>query len=356
MDEIRPAGPSVNGRPLTAYESHQIHEIAVWKSRQSSRLAVFITTITSPLTWVVGHFIPRGLVNKVVMSMEVVATKADSAQEVAKCFGVENVGEIANRPLEECDRWARRFSARAERFAIVEGTALSFGGPLVHIPCQLVASLLSVARIGHCYGYPLDRKIDRAIIVDILEIAMLQDPTEREQMVQILHAAIDTHADAIEGEEEMIARNARNIFAEEAVDIIPVVGTAVSFLFDGAFMHSVDETARRIFQERWLRDKGCKELIAGEAIAIRKSSLEEVGLVLGQTLYCTGAIVGFTATFPAAVVKKVVGRKRNPVSAGARQGTDQAVRDAREFITGLRSSYEDNDDFNEFPGATTVPV
>ena len=56
------------------------------------------------------------------------------------------------------------------------------------------------------------------------------------------------------------------MLAEEALDFIPVAGSAVSFLFDSTFMHSVDETARRIFQERWLRDNGRVEDIEPAAV------------------------------------------------------------------------------------------
>ena len=334
--------PSTNGRVIADYEAMQIQQIADWKRRLPSRLSVVVDTVTSPLTWVVGHFIPRSLVNRVVNSLETVASKSDSGREVACCFKAASVDEIAKRPLAECDAWSKRFSARAERFAIVEGTALSFAGPFVHIPCQLIASLLAITRIGHCYGYSLERRIDQAIIIDILEISMLENPELRTAMIETLHNAIDEHASVIPGEADLVARTSRTLIAEEAVDIIPVVGTAVAFLFDGLFMHSVDETARRIFQERWLRDHGRVQAIAPSSVAIRKSSLEEVGLVLGQTLYCTGAILGFAVTFPGAAVQKLVGRRPNPVSRGARHGADRAVNDAREFVTGLKNAHEDD--------------
>ncbi len=328
----------VTGRP--AYEAEQIRQIALWKSTGPSRLAMAVDTATAPLTWLVGHFIPRQVVAKLVTTMEGVAMRCDSRTEVRHVAGVERVTELQDAPLATCDRLALGFSARAERFAAVESTLFSHGGPLFHVPQQLIAALRSIMRIGHCYGYPLDTPIDRVIVIDILEIAMLQSPAERQEVLDRLHAAIDARADAIDGEMDLVARTARNMIAEETLDFIPVVGTAVSFLFDCTFMHAVDETARRVFQERWLRDHGRVAAIPPSGAVVRKSSYEEFGLALGQLLYTTGAVVGFTATLPAAVVRTLVGRRPNPVGRGARDGAGRAVHDAREFLDGVRSSFE----------------
>lgn len=331
--------PSAQGRDA-AYEAGQIAAIARWKSTAPSRLGAAIDTATAPVTWLVGHFIPRQAVINLVTSMEEIAAKADSCAEVARAAGASDVRELARAQLAFCDRLALGFSARAERFAVVESTAFSFGGPLFHVPQQLIAALRSISRIGHCYGYTLDTPLDHAIVIDILEIAMLQDPVERQDVLEKLHAAIDSHAEEIEGEADLVMRTTRNMLAEEAFDFIPVVGTAVSFLFDCNFMHAVDETARRVFQERWLRDNGRVANIAPAAGMTRKSSFEEFGLALGQLMYTSGAILGFTFTLPGAVIRTLVGRTPNPVGRGARAGAERAVNDAREFLAGVRTSFE----------------
>jgi hypothetical protein len=326
-------------RMPTAYERSQIDAIARWKSTGPSRLAEAVDRLTAPLTWVVGHFVPRSVVTRLVSTMEEVAARSDSAREVARSAGVADVRELAGASLETCDRLAERFSAWAERFALVESTATAFGGPLFHVPAQLIAALRSVSRIGHCYGYPLDQPVDRATVIDIMEISMLQSVGDRRRTVAALHAAFQRHSDALEGAGDVLARTSRNMIAEEALDLVPVVGTAVSFLFDSQFMHAVDETARRIYQERWLRDRGVVAAIDPAVSVARRSSLAEMGLALGQGLYCAGALVGFAASAPARLVQHAVGC-RGPIGRGARHGSDRAVRDAREFLDGLKTSYE----------------
>lgn len=326
---------------LAPHEAAQVREIATWKSMLPSRLSQAVDVVASPLTWVVGHVVPRSAVTRIVASMETVAAHADIPAEVARIAGVAGVSDLGNRSLQECDRLACMFSARAERLALVEGTIFSLGGPLVHVPQQLIASLRSVTRIGHCYGYTLEQPQDRALVIAILEIAMLPDPAERIQVVEALHAAMDAHADSLGNAQDVLYHATRTMFAEEALDVVPVVGTAVSFLFDNQFMHAVDVAARRIFQERWLRDRGLVTSIPPAAVAARSSSIGEVGLAIGQCLYCIGAVAGFATTAPCRLAQHAVGRPGSPVAAGARHGSDRAVHDAREFMDGLRNSFEE---------------
>ena len=336
-----PAVGPANQPALSPYEAARVREIAAWKSTRVSRLTEMIDTLTAPVTWAVGHFIPRKAVTKVVTSMEWVAHRSDSLNEVLKAAGVSSLADLRAGRLEECDALASMFTARAERFAVVESAASGFGGPLFHVPAQLIAALRSIARIGHCYGYELDDATGQAVVLDILEIATLDGFEERQRLIERLHEAIDRQEGQLSGGEDLLHRASRNLIAEEAVDLIPVVGTAVSFLFDSQFMHGVDEAARRIFQERWLRDHGRVEEIPPASLETRRSSLEEFGLALGQGLYCIGAVTGFTVSFPCRLVQHAVGRTSHSASSGARAGTDCAVKDAREFLAGVKSSYEE---------------
>jgi len=121
--------------------------------------------------------------------------------------------------------------------------------------------------------------------------------------------------------QRLVIRNSVGSIVSTLFGIHPAVG----FLFDSTFMHSVDEAARRVFQERWLRHNGRVTSIPPAAAVERRSSLEEFGLALGQLMYTSGAVIGFTVTIPGAIVKNLLGRRRTPLSLGARHGTDNAV-------------------------------
>lgn len=345
--------PNLPERSPTSYEAAQILEIAVWKSSQPSRLARVLDSLTSPVAWAVGHVVPRRFVAQLVTSMETIAARSDVQADVTRAAGVADVGALAAATLEECDQLARLFTARAERFAMVEGAAAAAGGPLFHVPQQLVAALRSIARIGHCYGYALTEAFEHGVVIDILEISMLQDTTARIRMIESLHAAIDARQDALADEGTYLARASQALLAEEALDLIPVVGTAASFLFDSQFMHSVDETARRIFQERWLRDRAVVAAVTPALTRARASSYAELGRALGQGLYCVGAVAGFGVSFPCRLVQHAFGSPRSVIGRGARQGSQAAVADAREFFSGLRESFADPADIRK---AAEVPA
>ena len=324
----------------TAYEAAQIREIAAWKASRPSRLAKLVDSLTSPVTWVVGHVVPRRVVARLVSSMETIAARSDVQSDVARAADVADIRDLASASLDDCDRLAGLFSARAERFAMVEGAAASLGGPLVHVPQQLIAALRSIARIGHCYGYPLTEPFEHGVVIDILELSMIQEEKPRIAMIELLHEAIDARQDSINDEGDYLMRASRAMLAEQALDFIPVVGSAGAFLFDSQFMHAVDETARRIFQERWLRDRAIVTSIAAAPTHQRESSYADVGRAIGQGLYCVGAVTGFGVSFPCRLVQHAFGGPRNPVGRGARHGSHAAVGDARQFIGGLRESME----------------
>lgn len=317
---------------LTPYERVQVDHISRWKSLEPSRLTVVIEAVTTPIVWIVCRCVPRSAVAKLVHSLEIVAAKSDGIEDVKRAAGVASLDEMFQKPLEECDRLAKRYCSRAERMAIVATTLSGFGGPFVHMPTQLMAALRSIARIGHCYGYSLDTAADRALIIDILEISMIQEREERLEVLDRLHEAIRQHSISRGGVTDYLVRSGRNMIAEEIIDFVPIVGHAVSFVFDNTFMHNVDAAARRIFKERWLIDTG--RLAAPVPPAPepqRANSLGEVGLAMGQAVYTLAATLGFMATLPVALVGRLVFRGRGPVVRGLRHGAMAAIEDAHEF-------------------------
>lgn len=325
---------------LTPYEILQIERISRWKSSKPSRLTVIVESITEPLVWVVGRCVPRSAVTTLVQSLETVAAKADGVAEVKRAAGVCSLDEMFGRSLEECDALAKRFCAHAERVAIVESAVSGIAGPFLHMPAQLLAALRSIARIGHCYGYPLDQEIDRALIIDILEISMIPDPEERLAVLERLHDALERHEMSQDGVTDYFARAGRNMIAEELVDMVPIVGHAVSFVFDSTFMHNVDDTARRIFKERWLIETGrLTAPVQPAAEPQRASSLTEVGLAIGQAVYTIAATAGFMGTLPLALAGKILFRRRGrgPLSRGASHGASAAIEDARTFHRAVRN-------------------
>ena len=206
------------------------------------------------------------------------------------------------------------------------------------VPLQLVAAFAMIAKIGHCYGYRLDRPIDRAMLLDLLELSFIEQPAKRVALLDRLNASLD-HPDAhLLDTDDLAVQAGRDVVADELADEIvtriPLLGSLVGFVADRTFTHAAGESAMRFFQERHLRDTGKVSSIPPSAARLRKSSLSEVGSALGKTIYAGGAIVGFTATFPVAFVGRMLSWWHSPVTLGGIDGSAAAVRSATAIVRG----------------------
>ncbi len=125
------------------------------------------------------------------------------------------------------------------------------------------------------------------------------------------------------------------------LEALPYVGDVSSIFLDYAFVRRVDVTARRVFQERWLRDREKVESIPPDPISHRRSSLEGVVNVAGELAYTGSYAVGFGVTFPAMLIGTGLSRLPGPAGAGLRDGAAAAARDATRSAESFRNGARD---------------
>ena len=77
---------------------------------------------------------------------------------------------------------------------------------------------------------------------------------------------------------------------------------------DYDFIRRVDITARRVFQERWLKDHGKLDEIHPAPMSQRRSSLEGGIDVAAHLVYLGSFGVAFGVVFPLALIARGVGR------------------------------------------------
>jgi hypothetical protein len=124
------------------------------------------------------------------------------------------------------------------------------------------------------------------------------------------------------------------------LEAVPLLGDLSAIVVDFAFLHQVDHTARRAFQERWLRDHGKVDRIRPAATSRRRSSILGLVRISREVAYMGGYSVGFGVTFSATLAARgAAALPPNAVVDGLRDGTDAAVRDAR-TVHGRRSSFQ----------------
>jgi len=126
-------------------------------------------------------------------------------------------------------------------------------------------------------------------------------------------------------QEDVIAEElASLLFQLEVFEDVPGVGAATGALFNLAFVRRVDVTARRVFQERWLKDHGKVERIEPAGAHPRALATGWAG-ALSRASYTGCYYAGFGATFPFWLVASVFGSFDNALLTGMRDGAAAAA-------------------------------
>ena len=179
-------------------------------------------------------------------------------------------------------------------------------------------ALRTILKIGHCYGYPLDQRRDRPFVVGILITAISGSLETRRQRLGQIRELEDLLLE--ETQEEILAEEALTfLFQLEEFEEVPGVGAISGTLLNLAFMHRIDVTARRIFQERWLRDSGKTGEIATAEVAPRQLATGWIG-ALGRAAYSGCYFVSFGVTCPIWMVASLFRPMNNAVTRGVRDG------------------------------------
>jgi hypothetical protein len=329
---------------LNEYEAQQADEIAAWKSERPSLVMAAFRGLSRPLSRLAAKVVPDTTVHELIEKAGKTSEKRDGEGEIARKAGVQDIRELGNRTLEECDRLAATISSSAQRLAMVEGAVAGIGGVVtetLNIPVLLTATLRSINRIGHCYGYPLDREIDRLFVVGILELATVDDPKRRQLILQQLKSLVEIEQRDSQRENKIGLAGVEAVMLEDvAFGAVPLLGDLSSIMIDYDFVRRVDVTARRVFQERWLKERGKVEEIFPAPVNRRRSSLEGGVDLLAQIFYVGSYGVTFGVTFPLALTAKGVAYFDGPMARGFKNGAVDAAQDVDRILARARARSE----------------
>ena len=243
---------------LTAYESDQVAQIAAWKSQPPNPVGEILDRISLPCAKLVQKVIPDSAVRVAIEQSFELAVLLAGKEEIKRRGGVDDLSDLQKKQLEECDRLALQTGVFSQVFSTVQGAVTGAGGALttlIDIPLLFILSLWTILKIGHCYGYPLDQRRDRHFIVGLLITAISETSELRKQRLDDLHKLEDLLIE--ETQQEILAEEIMSIvFQLEIFGEIPGIGAISGRCLNLLFMRRVENTARRVFQERWLKDTG----------------------------------------------------------------------------------------------------
>lgn len=324
---------------LTEYESDQVQQIAAWKSEPPNVLAELWKILTQPAAKAVRVVIPDKLIELVLGGADATANFLTWQQDIKRQAGVSDISELRDRPLEECDRLAQRTGLIAQVVAIAEGAATGAGGvwtTLLDVPLLFVLALRTIRKIGCEYGYRLEEPEDRTFVLGVLLVALsgsLQIRRERLERLRELEELLieETVEDIVV--EEIVSF----IFQLEVFEEVPGIGAISGALLNVGFMHRVDTTARRIFQERWLRDNG-------KVQAIEPAEAHPTALVPGlsgslrRTVYTGSYYIGFGVALPLCILALPLRPMSNALARGLRDGATAAASAAGHVVGRVRAA------------------
>jgi EcsC protein family len=319
---------------LTDYEAKQVDNIAAWKSQPPNPLSEMWSIITKPAAKLVGAVIPEPLVQYAVERADDGAWLLASEADIKLRAGIEEISEMHDRPMEECDRMAHHAGFNSLAIAIAEGAATGAGGlwtTLIDVPLAIVVALRTIRKIGHCYGYSLEGDEGRKLVLGILSISLSGSLDLRRQRLKRLRDLESMVAEQSE-EEIFVQEIVQFAFQLEIFEGVPGICAISGALLNAEFMHRVEVAARRVFQEHWLRDNGKVQLIEPAAATGRALAPGLSGAFVRAVhngIYC----VGFGAALPVYLMGSVLGSMNGAMAHGIREGAAAAIERSRRSVT-----------------------
>ncbi|QFY42615.1 hypothetical protein F6R98_08270 [Candidatus Methylospira mobilis] len=296
---------------LTFYEKTQIEQIAAWKAELPSHAGQVFNRLRVPLRKVAGTMVHETKLPSLLTRLAKHLNTEHDAREIARRAGVAGIKDLYHKPLEVCDRLADRVSVKAEREAMIRGTASGLGGlptELAALPLTLQASLHSVVRIGHCYGFSLKSPEDMLYILGIMELSTIDDPERRQALRQRLYELVETRSKRLRqdrpdaGFDAMAEDLMENLVEDVIWEAIPIFGDFASFAINSMESHRLDIAARRVFQERRLRAQGKVKRIPPAAEAHRHSVQRDAYYLGREMIYVGSYGSAFVLTLPAVAI------------------------------------------------------
>ena len=248
---------------------------------------------------VVEKLIPDRSVQAAIEKSYDIAARLGRSEDIQRRAGVKDLHELRDKPMEECDRLAKEVGLAAQTLAVAEGAATGAGGvltTLIDVPLLFVLAMRTIIKIGHCYGYPLEHHKGRHFVLGVLLTALSDSLETRHLRLNRLRDLEELLV--VETQEEILTEELLSfLFQLEIFEEVPGVGAISGAVLNLAFMRRVDETAQRIFQERWLRGNGKIGTIA-PAVAANRHLARGWSGTLGRATYSGCYCLGFGVAFP----------------------------------------------------------
>ena len=339
--------------PLDEYEAGQADEIAAWKSERPSLVMAAFRGISRPLSRLASKVVPEATVRSLVEKAEHLSERFGGQEEVARRAGIRDIRELRTRTLagvrspgrhRQCpcrasgdDRGGRRWRGRGDHrdHRMCRSSWPRRSGPL---PGSAIATAI--------------RSTPRSTGSSCSASSSSRPSTTPRDASNCFRQLRDLGAGPLEG--EAAAPRGRELGDVRGPGrSAPCRFSATSPRSSWITTSSAGSTSRpaRVFQERWLKDRGKLDEIFPAPESRRRSSLEGGADLLAQMAYVGSYGIAFGITLPLAVIAQGAASYDNSLVRGCKQGARHAAEDADRFLDRIGGS---SDEPEESPPSLAV--
>ncbi len=248
---------------LTEYELRQVCAIAAWKGEKPGMAKSLANRVAGKLGGLSGKVIPDAPVKAAMNALNKLAGQIAKDDSILKDGALRKAGvltleDIAGQPLEFADALADRVIADAGHIALGMGAATGSGGLVtvaVGIPTLLFGALRAIHRVSQSYGYAFEREHEKQLMIGVLSLSTAATPEQRMRAMANYRRQIETSFFNHAMEESANKALQRAVLGAELGALVPGFNIAFNAYLNRQFVTRAGVSAKRVFQERWLRDR-----------------------------------------------------------------------------------------------------
>lgn len=262
---------------MTPYERKVLRQLRRWQAQAPGWGTRALAGPGGRVAKVVEVLVPTAALRAALKHADRLGERLADQRSIVKRAGARGLGELREGPLERCDELARSVGRRASLMG--GGTGALFGvagglGLLADVPALLTLALRTIHRVGYCYGETPEALEDRRLSIGIFALVSANSMDEKQAALAALRGDAGALVDAAwrDGVERVAERelakeaavfSLQNLARRIGVNLgrrkiagsVPVLGAAVGAAINAWYLGDVAQTARCVFQERWLMRK-----------------------------------------------------------------------------------------------------
>lgn len=260
---------------MTPYEQKALKRLRAWQAEPPGWGTRLMAKPGGKIAQAVQVVVPTAALRRALAAVDRLGRKLSDERSILKRAGVAKITDLRDEPLELCDRLSVSVGRRAQTLGGAAGAVFGIAGAaglVADVPTLLTLAMRTIHRIGLCYGEHPGVDEERRLGLAIFALVSANSADEKHAALTALqrhaHADLEDAAwrDGVERvAERELAKEATvyslqnlarsigvNLGTRKVAGSVPVLGAAVGGAVNAWYIADVAQTARYVFQERWL--------------------------------------------------------------------------------------------------------